>query len=582
MKKIFRKIHLWLSVPFGIFITLICFSGAMMVFEKEITEWCRPDLYFVKEVKARPLPLDSLMERVAATLPDSVTVTGVTISPDPERTYQVSLSKPRRASLYMNQYTGEVTGRSERLPFFDTMFHLHRWLMGDAQSKDGGMSTGKLLVGISTLVLVIVLITGILMWLTNRRKPLKKSLTISFTKGWPHFWHDLHVAGGIYATIFLLALALTGLTWSFAWYRTGFYGMFGVEASAGGHGNSHGGSKEGVQGREGRGHHGEGRSGRQHNRGGAHEEADSLKGKEVEGRRHGRHHDFVEGRQHGHPAQEAALAAAPQMEQATEHAKRNESKQDKQAAPNETTVQQQEEAATEHRGRHGRGGRDRYHHAGDSTGSYAHRHRRDSLAEHPAEEPAVIATVGDSTRSHRANHAYVADKRNGKRGNGGKEGRKNRPAAALQESRQAEVATVRPDSLAMPAEAPRLSPFAHWPQVYEQLAKATPGYRQISLSDGSASVVPAGRNSLRAADRYDFDPANGKITGSKPYAEQEKAAKVRGAIYTLHVGSWGGILTRIITFLAALLGATLPLTGYYLWIRRLINKSAHKQQKPKA
>ena len=30
MKKIFRKFHLWLSVPLGIFITLICFSGATL------------------------------------------------------------------------------------------------------------------------------------------------------------------------------------------------------------------------------------------------------------------------------------------------------------------------------------------------------------------------------------------------------------------------------------------------------------------------------------------------------------------------------------------------------------------------
>ena len=47
MKKLFRDIHLWLSVPFGVFITLICFSGSMLVFEKEISEWCRPGLYFV-------------------------------------------------------------------------------------------------------------------------------------------------------------------------------------------------------------------------------------------------------------------------------------------------------------------------------------------------------------------------------------------------------------------------------------------------------------------------------------------------------------------------------------------------------
>lgn len=414
MKRLFRKIHLWLSVPFGIFITLICFSGAMLVFEKEITEWCRPDLYFVKEVKERPLPLSELMERVSATLPDSVSVTGVTISPDTERTYQVALSKPRRASLYVNQYTGEITGRSERLPFFDTMFHLHRWMMGSSSGF------GKLLVGISTLALVAILITGLLMWLTNKHRPLRKSLTISVTKGWPRFWHDLHVAGGIYATIFLLALALTGLTWSFSWYRTGFYNLFGVETSAesGGHGPS-----------------------RQEKRSGKNAEAPAA------------------------------------------------------ASPRET------------RGEKGK-------HGGLTIGGHDGRQTSD---------------------------------------------RHGMPVANP-ESRQANPTA-----------------FAKWQEVCEHLAKTNPGYRQITVSDGSATVVPAGRSSLRADDRFDFDPESGEITGSTPYSEQDRSAKARGSVYTVHVGSWGGTATRILTFIAALLGATLPLTGYYLWLKRLRRKPVRKR-----
>ena len=393
MKKLFRKIHLWLSVPFGILISLICFSGAMLVYEKEITEWCRPDLYFVQTVKEVPLPMEELMEAVAATLPEGTSITGVTISPDAQRAYQVSLSQPRRASLYVDQYTGEVKGGNVRLPFFDAMFRLHRWLMGSAQSASGGMSVGKFLVGLSTLLLVIILLTGILMWLTNRRKPLTKSLTISFTKGWPRFWHDLHVAGGIYATILLLAMSLTGLTWSFGWYRTGFYSLFGVEASSeGGHG--HGGGSQGSQGENNR--------------------RDRARGE----------------------------------------------------------------------GRQGRGG-------------------------------------------HRSHH----------------------------------------------------SPYAHWQEVYETLADSHPGYRQITLGAGTASVVPKGRNSLRAGDTFTFDTRSGQLTDSKSYADQPRSTKLHGWIYTWHVGSWGGAITRLLTFLSALIGATLPLTGYYLWIRRIFPLSSRRVQK---
>jgi len=33
------------------------------------------------------------------------------------------------------------------------------------------------------------------------------------------------------------------------------------------------------------------------------------------------------------------------------------------------------------------------------------------------------------------------------------------------------------------------------------------------------------------------------------------------------------MFTRVLTFIAALLGGTLPLTGYYLWIRRIGRKA---------
>lgn len=349
MRKIFRNIHLWLSVPFGILITLICFSGAALVFEKEVMELCHRELYFVKKVEAAPLPMEQLMTKVAATLPDSVSVTGVNISSDPERAYQVTLSKPRRASMYVDQYTGEITGKYERAPFFNFMFRMHRWLL-DSMKQDGGIFWGKMIVGTSTLMFVFVLISGVVVWWPRTRKALKNSLKIVANKGWRRFWYDLHVAGGMYALVFLLAMALTGLTWSFQWYRTGFYKTFGVEVQPSmGHGN---------------------------------------------------------------------------------------------AAANATA----------------KGG-----------------------------------------------------KRDGK-----PEGREGRGAH-------------------------RYSPYTNWQQVYEQLAEANPDYKQISVSDGSASVAVPRFGNQRGTDRYKFNPRNGEITETTLYKDLDNSGKIRGWIYSVHVGSWGGM-----------------------------------------
>ena len=398
MKKIFRKIHLWLSVPFGLIITLVCFSGAMLVFENEVNEWFRRDLYYVETVKESPLPMDKLLEKVATTLPDSVSVTGVSISSDPGRAYQVSLSKPRRASLYVDQYTGEVKGKSERSGFFMFMFRMHRWLLDSMNPGNEGIFWGKMIVGVSTLLLVFVLISGIVIWWPRTRKALKNSLKITATKGWRRFWYDLHVAGGMYALIFLLAMALTGLTWSFPWYRTAFNKVFGVEVQ-----------KRAAQGQE--------------------QNSDAQK-------------------------RDTKLAA--------------------------------------------------------------HREKKREGNE---------VRKGERSRRPENNHS--------------------------------DMYSV-------------TSPYVYWQEIYDKLRRQNPEYKQISISSGTASVSFNRFGNQRASDRYSFNTDNGEFTETSLYQHQDKSGKIRGWIYSVHVGNWGGMFTRILTFIAALLGAALPLTGYYLWIKRLI------------
>lgn len=110
--------------------------------------------------------------------------------------------------------------------------------------------------------------------------------------------------------------------------------------------------------------------------------------------------------------------------------------------------------------------------------------------------------------------------------------------------------------------------YKHWQMVYEQLAKRNPDFKQITVSKGNASVSFNHWGNQRASDKYTFDSRSGEITSVSLYKDSPKSSKIRGWIYSVHVGSWGGILTRVLTFLAALLGATLPLTGYYLWMKK--------------
>lgn len=43
-------------------------------------------------------------------------------------------------------------------------------------------------------------------------------------------------------------------------------------------------------------------------------------------------------------------------------------------------------------------------------------------------------------------------------------------------------------------------------------------------------------------------------------------------IYTIHTGGWGGIVVKLIYFFSSLAGATLTVTGYYLWLKKKLAK----------
>lgn len=520
MKKLFRKIHLWLSVPFGLIISIICLSGAALVFEDEITELCYPERYHVEKVGEKPLSVEELMIKVAATLPDSVSVTGVSISSDPERTYQVSLSKPRRASVFVDQYTGEVIGKNERASFFTFMFRMHRWLL-DSMKPDGGIFWGKMIVGTSTLLMVIVLISGIVIWWPRTRKALKNGLKITVGKGLKRFWFDLHVAGGMYALVFLLAMALTGLTWSFPWYRTAFYKVFGVEMQQqaphgpGGGNASHGGERKQV----------------------------AENGGKAGGAREGRGGRHQEGAGRGEASGEGVGAREGRGGRPQDGAGRGESSGEGGAA------------------REGRGGR---HQEGAGRGEASGeggvaREGRDG-------KPQDAAGRGESS----VEGGVAREGRDGKSQEGAGRGDASGEGGGAREGKGG-----KPQDGANPMEVsgePAQSTFACWQEVYDQLRSQNEGYKQIGVTDGSATVSFDRLGNRRAADRYTFDSTNGKITEANLYENQDKSGKIRGWIYSVHVGNWGGLPTRILTFLAALIGASLPLTGYYLWIKKWMGK----------
>lgn len=357
MKKILLKIHLWLAFPIGLIITVLCLSGAILVFRAEIEEMVYSNLYFIPEngEDGSVLPLHELMQQANEQLDDD-TATSITIPSDQRRTYIVSVASDFHRFYYINPYSGKLIQPGDSPSFFSVMFQLHRWLLLNPEK-------GKPITGWTTLLFVFILLTGAIAVLPKTRKAWMHIYTIHTTKGWKHFWYDMHISVGTYALLILLILALTGLTWSFRWYNRGIYSLLG------------------------------------------------------------------------------------------------------------------------------------------------------------AEMPAM----------------------------------NRRPQA---------------NSKAIPP-----TNFTHWQSIFEMIRDENTNYKTISLRGESAVVAQKQTwGNARATDQYTFDSKTGEVTSYKPYGEQDKAIKVRGWLYTLHVGAWGGLFSKILTCVVSLAGASLPLTGYYILVKKRVNR----------
>jgi len=228
MKVFFRTIHLYLSLAAGLVILVVCFTGAVLVFEKEMQMGIYPERYFVEPTSERA-SLAQMENNLQAQV-QGATLNSAKIYNNPKRTVELNYSlkkaekgeKGTNGQAFMNPYTGELISLySYRNTFFYTMFALHRWLLAD--------DIGKLIVGVSTLLFLVILLTGIILWLPKNVKILKQRLTLKWNAGWKRINHDLHIVIGFYTAIFLFAFAFTVLAWSFKWFNDGIYKITGTE-----------------------------------------------------------------------------------------------------------------------------------------------------------------------------------------------------------------------------------------------------------------------------------------------------------------------------------------------------------------
>ncbi|HEY3901355.1 MAG TPA: PepSY-associated TM helix domain-containing protein [Chthoniobacter sp.] len=197
-----RKFLLWLHLVVGliaaVFLAILGFTGAAMVYEVPLDHALNAKLYHVAP-QGHPLGLNELVAAVEkASAPGRVTA--LFFASEEDIATRATLRNPdgKSHTVTANPYTGEIIGSlGTANRFFPKVHQFHtNLLLG---------KPGKIITGWGALLLVVLSLTGIILWWP------RKIWKISEWKPGRRANFDLHNALGFWSSIFMFLFGVTGL-----------------------------------------------------------------------------------------------------------------------------------------------------------------------------------------------------------------------------------------------------------------------------------------------------------------------------------------------------------------------------------
>jgi len=215
-KKAILFIHRWLGFISGLVVFIVSITGCLFVFQDEIQD----AFYSYRHVEVQDktfVPPSQLRAQALKRHPKSTSTFMNYYGKDRPAVVGVNVPKEGFRYVYYNPYTGKFLHDEHYMHnFFIVVEYIHLYLL--LPPKIGG-----LVVGISVIVFVVLMITGIVLWWPKRKSDRKRSFSIKWNGRWRRVNYDLHNVLGFYSISIALILAISGLAIAFDWMREGIY-----------------------------------------------------------------------------------------------------------------------------------------------------------------------------------------------------------------------------------------------------------------------------------------------------------------------------------------------------------------------
>ncbi|TFZ60046.1 PepSY domain-containing protein [Methylorubrum sp. Q1] len=219
-RTVLFRLHWALGLTAGLVLALTGLTGALMSYEEAITAFANRDRMQVSAAQDRPpLTPSALAARIEAQLPGR-RVSALTLSGDPVQSAVARFARDRAGGrpspVYADPADGSVLGPVRLEAFFATVRALHRWLLLPGEGK----GWGRTITGACTLALLLFLGSGLyLRW--PGRHGWRVWLRPNLARPGRARWWSLHAVAGTWLLPVYAVSALSGLWWSYEWYRAG-------------------------------------------------------------------------------------------------------------------------------------------------------------------------------------------------------------------------------------------------------------------------------------------------------------------------------------------------------------------------
>lgn len=215
-KQITGKLHRWLGLISGIIVAFLGITGCILAFQYEIEQVTNPYQYV--EVQEQALLPPTRLQAIAVEALPEKHIHGIAYREPGKAIVATFYSELDNYyyKVFMNPYSGEVLKvKDMSQDFFRFIIngHFYLWLPP---------TIGQPIVASATLIFVILLITGIILWWPRSSRFTKQTFSVK----WAHkdrLSLDLHRVFGFYASWILIFITLTGLVWGFQWFARSTY-----------------------------------------------------------------------------------------------------------------------------------------------------------------------------------------------------------------------------------------------------------------------------------------------------------------------------------------------------------------------